>query len=470
MDTKLLTPDPDARPRFRALADRLCAAVTTGEIPAGAKLPPVRDLAYDLGISPGAVARAYRLGVERGVLEATVGRGTFARSGLAGCPAPVPPMAVEALVSEGPAETLDLRNNQAIDVGQDAEIGLALQRLLERSGGAPPLTGYRRREDDFEPIEIMAGWLRTIGVPADPERLLITPGAQAGVVAAMATLARGGTGIALTPPLLHPGLRDAAAILGTRLEPVPADADGILPDALDAACARLRPDSVQLTATLHNPTLTIMPPERRAAIVEIVRRRNTSIIEDDVYGHLLEPPTESFAALAPERTWYVGSLSKCVAAGIRVGLVLTPPGRTMATLRAHQAFAHGTPWLIKQIAGELVRTGAAERIRRKVLVETASRAALADRLLGPYGAVTHPAASFVYVPLAEPWTSTDFVAAAAGAGVLLPPPTVYRVAKSTPDFVRIALGARTGRAGLEEGLHRLAKLLREGTCDCAMVT
>ncbi|MEM9736532.1 MAG: PLP-dependent aminotransferase family protein, partial [Pseudomonadota bacterium] len=420
MDTKLELPPHQSGPRYRVLADTICQAVARGELSPGAQLPPVRDLAWTLKISPGAVARAYKLGVERGILEAMVGRGTFVRN--AGSS---PIYAMDGLMDEAATGTIDLRGNQAVDVGQAAALTRALERLIARHDGVLPITGYRRREDDPAALEVFAGWLREAGVPAEASRLLVTSGAQAGVIAVMSLLGRGG-GVALTTPTIHPGLRDGAAGIGMRLEAVEADRDGIDPDALDRACTRARPDAIMLTATLQNPTLVLMSAERRRAVAEIAERHQVPVIEDDVYGQLLPNPPQSFATLLPDLCWYVASLSKSVAAGLRAGFVLTPPGKVMPTFRAYQALAHQTPWLVKGLSAEVIESGEAKAIRTKVAAETARRVQIADRLLGPVGAITHPAASFAYLPLPEPWTSAEFVAAAAAMGVLVPPAAIYR--------------------------------------------
>ncbi|MEM7238436.1 MAG: hypothetical protein AAF501_11520, partial [Pseudomonadota bacterium] len=188
------------------------------------------------------------------------------------------------------------------------------------------------------------------------------------------------------------------------------------------------------------------------------------------YGQLLDTPPLTFAHIAPDLCWYVTSLSKCVAAGVRAGLMLTPPGRTIPTFRAYQALAHQTPWLVKSLAAEIVSGGEADVIRARVSRETGERALLCAKTLGPYGAVTHPAASFSYLPLPEPWTSAEFVAAAAAAGVLVPPASIYRTTRGGPEFTRIALGARVTRARLGDGLRRLAAILRDGPDAAAPVT
>ncbi|MEM6487992.1 MAG: PLP-dependent aminotransferase family protein [Pseudomonadota bacterium] len=469
--------DTAARPHYRALADQLCAAIAQGKIADGTKLPPVRTLAFDLGISPGAVARAYKLGVERGALEATVGRGTFVRADSAGAPrfamdallGPVAGLKDSSADAPVASNLIDLRGNQAMNVGQDAMIGAALQRILTAHGTAPPLTDYHRREDTPHFLGVLAGWLRRQHVPAVADRLLVTSGAQAGVIAAMGVVCRGGTGVVLTSDTMHPGTRDGITALGIRLEAVTCDEQGILPDALSAACARFRPDAVKLTATLNNPTLAVMGLERRRAVAEVLTCAGVPMIEDDVYGQLMDTPPPTFASLLPDLCWYVTSLSKCVAAGLRAGFVLCPPGRTTATLRAYQAFAHQTPWLVKALASELVEAGDAETIRQRVAAETAVRAKIAARLLGPFGARTHPAASFAYLPMPPGWSSAELVAAAAGRGVLLAPSHSWIVGRSA-DFVRVALGPRLGREALADALTRIAALLREGPNPAAVMT
>ncbi|MEM6971860.1 MAG: PLP-dependent aminotransferase family protein [Pseudomonadota bacterium] len=466
MDTKILTEPPLAgTPRFRALADRLGEAIADGRLAAGEKLPPVRDLAWRLGIGPGAVARAYRLGIDRGLLEATVGRGTFVRAK----EERQPRYAIDHLVSPAKPSAVDLRGNQAVDVGQDIEITAALGRLIARYGELP-LTGYRWRDQDPDLIEALADWLRIGLVPCEASRLLVTSGAQAGVMACYAALSRGGSGVILSTPTLHPGLLDGAAALGVRLEPVACDEQGLLPDALDEACAQFHPDAIQVSSTLQNPTLALMGQERREAIAEVAERHHVALVEDDVYGHLIEPKPPSFATFLPKLTYYVTSFSKCVAAGLRAGLVLVPPGRTTATLRAYQALAHQTPWIVKAIAAELVVNGDAERIRTRVKAETARRVRHAAQHLGPLGARTHPAASFAYLPLPEPWTSAEFVAAAASAGVLVPPAAIYQVGRSAQPFTRVALGGRGDAPAVAESVERLATLLTEGPAQTLMAT
>lgn len=443
-------------PLYRALAEAITEAVARGDIRPGERLPPVRDLAWSISVSPGAVSRAYRIATERGALEATVGRGTFARAP----DAPATPF--ELFTAPSAPAAIDFRGNQAVEVGQDAEISSALSRMAARAD--LPLTHYPRQREESAILDAYADWLRGGGVPADPAALLLTTGAQEGVATILSALARGGAGVTLCEPLAHPGLREAAEAVGMKVEPVAADAEGVTPASIDAAARRLRPDALLLSATFSNPSLTSLSESRRSAIVEIARARDFQIVEDDVYGWLLDRRPPSFAELAPERGWYVSSLSKCVAAGLRVGFFTAPRGLIARAHRAHNALVHHTPWLTMALGAELIRNGDAAAIRARVAAETADRAAMARAALGAHGLLSDDAASFALLPLDPPWTAGEFCAAAAARGVLAAPRSAYAIQRSHPgrDFIRIALGARGARERFARGLAILAELCEGG--------
>src|SRR3546814_12138174 len=100
--------------------------------------------------------------------------------------------------------------------------------------------------------------------------------------------------------------------------------------------------------TLHSPTAATMSPERRAAIAEVARRRKLTVIEDNVYNFLAPDAPPPLKSLIPEQCFYVTSLSKCIAPGLRVGSVVAPPtsrDRKMLAVRA-------TAWTAPTALGE----------------------------------------------------------------------------------------------------------------------
>lgn len=452
-------------PRYRALADEIGAAVARGELGDGARLPPVRELAWSLGVTPGTVARAYQLAESRGLVAGEVGRGTFVRASAVAVSPTSPSIVFAPLASESGAEkVIDMRLNCAPNVGQDADIHAALERLLRRVGPLG-LSDYHRYGEDLAERAAGVEWLRSGEVPADPSDVVLCGGAQPAIVAALLATVGGADAVALTETLIHPGLKDCARVLGIRLEPVAQDAEGLNPDALDAACARYRPGAVVLTANHQNPTLTKMSLGRRAAIAEVARRRRLAIIEDDIYGWLDTDRLPSFPSIAPERSWYITSFSKCVAAGLRYGLLLAPPGEGRRAAGVLQSVTQHAPRLVTALTAELITSGDAERIAQGVRAETARRGAALRSGFGdaPGALIVGAATPMAILSLPEPWRASEFAQAAAAEGVLSLSFETFAVGRApAPHALRLAFGHVRDADEAAHGAAICAQLLRRG--------
>ena len=128
-----------------------------------------------------------------------------------------------------------------------------------------------------------AAWLGQLGLAAEPERIVLTNGAEGALASILLALARPGDTV-LTEALCYSGLRNLAARVGLHLEPVAIDEEGILPEAL-AAATRQRGAKVLITSpNLHNPTAILTPLARREAIAAVARELDLQLVEDDVYG------------------------------------------------------------------------------------------------------------------------------------------------------------------------------------------
>ena len=465
-------------PRYRALADAIAEAIDAGELCAGDRLPPVRDLAWTLKVTPGTIARAYQLAENRGLLEGRVGRGTFVKASRAGASSPAaasfldaqaaPPGAAIAKEPSWPSGKLDLCTNRAIDVGQDSIITARLQELIAELGTLP-LTPYHCYGEDEAERRSVARWLASGGLPERDEDTLICSGAEHALLVALSATSGGGDAVALTEPLIYPGLKDCARAMGVRLEPVATDPDlGVDPEALEAAAARYRPSAIILNTNFQNPTLVTLSLERRKAVAEIARRRRIPIIEDDVYGWTSPSRLPSFPNFAPELCWYVTSFSKCVAAGLRAGFLLCPPGAGPVTARLLRGHTQHVPWLTSALATALIDSGDAKNIAEAVRKKNAQRAEWLERSLGPAlnnrGGRLRVSAenSMAWLELPDPWRAVDFEAAALEAGVLVTAAEQFAVGRThAPHAVRIAHGA-CDQKQLEEGVARIAELIASG--------
>ncbi len=450
------TISPKAESKHQALLAALQRDVHAGLLQPGERLPTQRQLARRLGLAIGTVSRAYAVAERRGLVTGEVGRGTFVRGREAG--------AEEGAVEDEDPGLIDLSKNRLV---RDAHAGLAartleslaarsdLDRLLDYYQPAPGMTRHRAAG---------SGWIARAGLVAPAERVILTSGAQHGTVTVLASLSRPGD-LVLTEQVTYTGMKAIASLLHLQLKGLPMDESGVLPSAFAAACREARPRALYCMPTLQNPTGITMPVERREEIAAIARAHEVPIVEDDVYGFLPDTALPPLAALAPSHAYYITSTSKSLAPGLRIGYVVAPPGkaeRVSAVIRA-------TTWLTSPLLAELVtewiERGDADAMVAWKRAETSARHAIAARTLGPWiaGAPAGGRSFHFWLPLPEPWRTETFVAQARARGVVVSPSEEFVVGReSAPHAIRVCLGATVTRDRLDEGLGRLAELLRAG--------
>jgi DNA-binding transcriptional MocR family regulator len=454
-------------PKYLALSHALRDAVRRGDLPEGSRLPPVRELAWQLAITPGTVARAYHIVTQEGLLQATVGRGTFVA---ARTPRLGPSQALhkdDAVDRAGrPAELLDLRSPELPDVGQGAAFAAIFGQLATRTGR--DLLDYPTLCSDAPLREEVATWLgdRALGA-FGAEDIALTLGGQNGINIVLQCCLRGDRPTVLCEELAYPGFRRAARLNRAEVGPVALDREGMVPEALDAACRRTGGRIVCLTPDAQNPTAARMSLDRRRAIVAVARAHDLQIIEDTCYpADCAEPPLR---ALAPERTWHVTSLSKTISAGLRFGALVCPTGHGEAARLAVQHTCFGLPRPMTDIALALFRSGEARRLRDRVRAVFDRRLELALNILGRHDLRWQRGLSFVWLPLPPGWRASTFAREAEQAGVLIRSADAYALTDSgAPNAVRIAVDAAIPETDFCAGLTRLARLVDSPPYDLAV--
>ena len=113
------------------------------------------------------------------------------------------------------------------------------------------------------------------------------------------------------------------------------DAEGVEVDAVAEACKKLKPKALYLNPTLQNPTTITISDQRRRDIAAMARRFKLPIVEDDAYGFIPAHGHAPFAAIAPDLTWHVAGLAKCIGAGLRAAYVVVPDTRSIWPFAAH---------------------------------------------------------------------------------------------------------------------------------------
>ncbi|MBM9401492.1 PLP-dependent aminotransferase family protein [Gluconacetobacter azotocaptans] len=418
--------DGPAAPSER-LATALADDILSARLPTGARLPAHRDLAWRIGIGVGTVTKAYGMLERRGLVRSVRGRGTFVAA-VPGRQGPVIDLSVNmppAMISERALARTLARISRSIDPD--------LFNIY------PPVAGHDEHR------RMMARWLSGLGMDAAPDRLLLTNGAQQALAVAMAVASPPG-GTIVTEACAYPGALALARQTGRAVAGVEMDAQGMRPDALDRVLAGRReaPMALYVTPTMHNPTTATMDARRRRDIVALCRRHDVAIIEDDVYA-CTEPdadpqPLPPLAMLAPERTFYVNSLSKTLSPGLRIGALVVPP----AHLDAAESVLLTTSLMIAPLSyavmAQWMLDGTALAVRAAIRTEATQRRDLAASLLGP--AMTYPRYDgfHVWLPMARP-DAERLAELAAAEGIAVTAPGLVSVAPDAPmTGIRLCLG------------------------------
>ena len=325
----------------------------------------------------------------------------------------------------------------------------------------PALQDFHAPEGPAWAREAAASWLSAIG-EVDPTRVVLSNGAQHGLACVLGGVARP-KDVILADAVTYQGISALCRSLELDLRAVAMDRGGMVPELLDRACAQLRPRAVFLVPNYHNPTATTLTVDRRHALLEIARRHNVLIIEDDVYGPLLDDRPPTFASLEPDLTVHVTGLSKCVAPGLRLGFVVAPRaliGDIAAMLRINC-------WSIAPlgalVGARMIEDGIIQRIVEEQKEELRARQALLRECLDGFNFHTGETSTHAWLELPEPWRGNVFVRLAHRNGVGLLAGDAFAVGRDMiPHAVRINVGAARSHADLTRALTILADLLANG--------
>jgi DNA-binding transcriptional MocR family regulator len=452
MWTPILRDDADT------VSGRLLAAlrrdIGDGRLTPGAKLPPHRELAHQLGIGIGTVTAVYGEAARQGLLTATVGRGSF-----------VADTALPQRANDGP---IDLARNLPPLASTQRRFAATLARLAKRADiaqyldYAPPagIDAHRR---------IAANWLRRVSsldaIPAD--RLIITAGGQQAMTLALDALCRPGDTI-MAEAATYFGVRSIAQAGGYRMQGLAMDEEGLLPEALDRAAAA-GAKVLYTLPTLQNPTGRIMGDKRRADIAAIARKHDIWIVEDDLYSAFAignaPPPLTSYA---PERCFYINAASKALAPGLRTGFLLVPNDAQFdAVLRLIRARIYSPPAMGSLITCQWIEDGSADEIIAETTAEMILRNRMAtDRLGDAMSPPGDPRCPHIWLPMPE-LEAERMAARAMRAGVELTPPSAPLIDPGSISGVRLCLGVAADRIQLGVALDRIMAAMDTGRTEAA---
>ncbi|MDU9415914.1 PLP-dependent aminotransferase family protein [Pseudomonas sp. zfem005] len=444
--------------KYKRLAGAMEIRILEGTLEGGAKLPPHRNLADRLGVTIGTVSRAYAELERMGLVIARVGDGTFVRRrGLER----KRDEGFRNFIEEAP-ELYDMSRNMHIPGHETAFLAQSLLDLANDPQTLQDLTRYTPDIGLPRYRQVGANWLAHGDFQPQADQVLCVNGGQHGLLCTLMGLLRAGD-ILVTEQLTYPGLITLARMLGIKLLGADMDEEGLVPASLDEICRNNRVTALYCTPTIQNPTTGVLSHLRRDAIARLCREHNLLIIEDEAHAVLVEDRPPPLSLYAPERTILISSLSKAVAAGLRVGYLHAPTAlvsRIAAALRA-------TCWMATPLALELstlwIENGTAEKLLSQQIHEIGRRKALVERLLDGLNYRTHPQSPHFWIEVPEAWRASDIEADLKLKNYLITAAEAFAVGRATvPQFVRASVSnASSNDQLLYDGFLTLASTLRE---------
>ncbi len=323
------------KPVYQQIAEQVNAAIVAGELRQGDKLPTIRALAEELGVNRDTVALAYDGLARDGIVETTVGRGTFVHQTAAGRP---PMEQVAPPLSPVVDRLLDFERARPEFAARDGAVPLhsltpdpslyplkAFRRSLNRvlDEGGTELLVYGGHQGNGALRDVIASRLRAQGVDTSAERLVLCQGASQGMSLALRLYAEPGDWVAVEEPTYH-NVLGVLVGLGLRAAPVPMSEDGPDLDVLERTLARPEVKLFYTMPSFHNPLGTTTGISHRRALLDVAARAGKPIIEDGFemdlrYDGRDVPP---LAALDMSGVVvHLFSFSKSLFPGVRIGSI-----------------------------------------------------------------------------------------------------------------------------------------------------
>lgn len=481
-----------SEPLFRQICDRIIEMVESGALEAGDRLPPTRTMAKNLGAHRSTVIRAYDELRAKGYVESRAGSYTTVRrrSRWPGARVPDSPPSGRSAVDWfgrrlGTVRTLKrhpaperLRSatlGEEIDFAElSADPALApaealrsfLRRTLVTNPGA--VLDYADPAGWYPLRETLAARLRLHGVAAGPEEILITAGAQHAIDLILRLLVRPGESIAVEAPTYGMG-HALFRFHGVRPVEVPMGSDGMDLDRLEEVLARDRPRMVYTMPNFQNPTGITMSQGRRERLLGMCERHSVPILEDG-----FEEEMKYFGqAVLPIKSMdargivlYVGTFSKVVFPGLRLGWIAAPRSVVEDLTEIHYVTSLSGNTLAQAAVARFVAAGAYERYLRRV--HRSFRGRMQIMLQGlethmPEGCSwTRPEGGYtVWLTLPEEGRSEEEIEEQCGEfGVRVSPGRLYYLTPRSEPHLRLSISC-VDRTRIQEGCRRLGRALAQ---------
>ncbi|MBM7649181.1 GntR family transcriptional regulator of abcA and norABC [Bacillus ectoiniformans] len=451
--------------------------ISEGEWPIGHKIASQRKLAEELGVNRSTVVAALEQLKEDGLLKGVMGKGTIVINNtwtlLAAMPQPEtnekPKPSLLKLNQSDEAEAFE--PDTAEDFIQLSKGELAedifpvdnMQQVMMRLAGSLGAFGYEEPKGYLPLREAISAYMKRQGKEVSAESILIVSGALQGIQLISAGLLTRGSSLLLEKPsyLFSMHVFQSA---GMTLKGLPMDEDGLIPSSIPKHIDPSVPAIVYTIPSFHNPTGVLMTEKRRKELLDLCASMRLPIIEDDIYRELWidAPPPPPLASLDENGdVLYVGSLSKTLSPGLRIGWIAgaEPVIERLAEIKRQTDY--GSSSLSQRVAAEWMASGLYEEhlsfVRQQLKKRRTAAISMLQTHLGDLAEWDIPSGGFlIWLRLKANRRVKDIHAKAYHAGILLNPGSIYT--NEAVQAIRLSYGYAS-MEDFETGIKKLKQII-----------
>ena len=462
---------------YRQIAEQIKTQISNGRLPAGTRLPTVRKLASDTGVTRLTIQSAYGELQADGWIESVVGRGTFVSDQVQ--PQTLHSSIGHCLTSDGILSDMfevntvvGVRSMAIAEPDSDLfpvdEFWASLTRLRPK---AAELFGYTPPQGDPELRVEVSRLLSDLKIETTPDDVLITAGVMHGLTLATQALTKPGDAVLIEQPTFI-GYLNILRAQGLRPLTIPIDDEGPDLDLLHHYMATEKPSVYYTIPNFHNPTGLVWSMERRRAILELANRYNCQIVEDDVYGLVSfeGAPLPTLMSLdRHDRVIYLSGFSKALMPGLRIGYMVVPERYKESLLRLRRSSDLCGAGLTQRALAHFVREGGLKRHLRRIIPVYRQRRnsilSALNRYMPPAVTWSRPLGGYsVWLKLPRYFPPGELYRLALQQGFAFTAGEAYEMEDDQFDYFRLCFGNQT-EEGIWAGVRLLSEIIRAGEKD-----
>ncbi|KAB2495243.1 MocR-like pyridoxine biosynthesis transcription factor PdxR [Priestia endophytica] len=463
-------------PKYEKIMRYMKEKISNGEWPIGSKIPSQRQLAKEFNVNRSTVITALEELIADGLLEAQMGVGTIVTNNtwnLLSSSLNWNTHVEAGMLKQSRSTVQEINNSESqqqfiqLSKGELSSDMFPLQKMKEIinkvSNHITPF-GYEEPKGYLPLRKAVSAYLHKMNVNVSPSSILIVSGAlQALQLVSIGLLHKGSTVLLEKPSYLY-SLRIFQSA-GINLTGIPLDQEGLLVQHLEHVKKKRKEAVLYTNPCFHNPTGTLMSEKRRKNIIETCTKHQIPIIEDDIYRELWfeeAPPLPLKSLDQTGHVLYVGSLSKTLTPGLRIGWIAAPEPVINRLADIKMQIDYGSSSLSQRVAAEWLQSGLYEEHVKKVRENLLERKNVALKLIKQHleglAIWEKPQGGFfVWIHILAPISMKSLYARARTQGILLNPGHIYH--EQSSRYIRLSY-AYASMQDLEVGIKKLGLLIR----------